>query len=583
MRAMSLSNTFHRTFRAVVWLGALLLLIGNSHGAWGSAMKEADDARKILVVYTTEDGTISEPVRILDLLLGHFTRDVVFKSDEAVESEDLRDISHLVYYGAVPRALPQRAAQLMAAYRGPFLAVGDNVGQLGERFSYISVEQKVAIHKVTKRDDSSYDLLDQTYPIAQIALRQGEAMLQGWKGDQAYPLLAVDRDSFYFSSVNLDAPFLYYLGEGLYSFFRELPAAGHPAYIRLEDIHPQSDPVLLKAAGDVLEEKGIPYMIALIPVYTNPVTHEQLRLKDTPKLVEVLKELQKRGASIVLHGYTHQYRHSETGEGFEFWDVENNAPIMDEPDREITVLHRHDFPSKEAYESYVEKNRQFNESYTRHRLESGIKELTELGLYPLGFEAPHYTMSQEGYRVAAEYFQYVLGQVQLGDRDWQRMSTAPYITAPAFLHGMTLLPETIGYYDAVSPSAVAETARKVRQMQFVSGGVIGMFYHPYLGADRLKAFLAAVETVPGLEWIDLKRLEHKPPERFQAVDRTNTPLVTTGLSRPLPELGEMGVSQKILWGIAAVVALAVIAFLIYTLRIRMSLRKQLFEERSIHG
>ncbi|MFB6365363.1 DUF2334 domain-containing protein [Paenibacillus elgii] len=582
MRAMSLSNTFHRTLRTVVWLGALLLLL-LSHGTWASSAKEADEARKILVVYTTEDGTLSESVRNLDLLLGHFTRNVVFKSDEAVESDDLRDISHLVYYGAVPKSLPQQAVQLMGAYRGPVLAVGDNVGQLGERFSFVSGEQKVEIHKVSKQDSSSYDLLEHTYPIAQIALRQGEAILQGWKGDQAFPLLAVDRNSFYFSAVNLDVPFLYYLGEGLYSFFREQPAAGRPAYIRLEDVHPQSDPELLKAAGEVLEEKGIPYMIALIPVYTNPVTHEQQRLKDMPKLVEVLRELQKRGASIVLHGYTHQYRQSETGEGFEFWDVENNAPIMDEPDREVTVRHRHDFPSKEAYESYVEKNRQFNESYTRHRLESGIKELTELGLYPFGFEAPHYTMSQEGYRVAAEYFQYVLGQVQLGDRDWQRMSTAPYVTAPAFLHGMTLLPETIGYYDAVSSSTAADTARKVRQMQFVSGGVIGMFYHPYLGADRLNEFLAAVESVPGLEWIDLKRLEHKPSERFQAVDRTNTPLVMTAVTRPLPELGDMGVSQKILWGIAAVVALTVIAFLIYTLRIRMSLRKQLFEERSIHG
>ncbi len=583
MRAMSLSNIFHRAFRTVVWLGALLLLLGNTHGAWASAAKGADDGRKILVVYTTEDGTINESVRILDLLLGHFTRNVVFKSDEAVESEDLRGISHLVYYGAVPRALPQQAAQLMSAYRGPFLAAGDNVGQLGERFSFVSVEQKVTIHKITKQNASMYDLLDQTYPIAQIALRRGEAILQAWKGEQAYPLLSVDGNSYYFSAVNLDAPFLYYLGEGLYPFFGERPSAGRPAYIRLEDVHPQSDPELLKAAGEVLEEKGIPYMIALIPVYTNPVTHEQLRLKDTPKLLGVLKELQKRGASIILHGYTHQYRHSETGEGFEFWDVENNTPIMDEPDREVTVRHRHDFPSKEAYESYMEKNRQFNEAYTRQRLESGIKELTELGLYPLGFEAPHYTMSQEGYRVAAEYFQYVFGQVQLGDRDWQRMSTAPYVTAPAFLHGMTLLPETIGYYDPASPSVTADTARKVRQMQFVSGGIMGMFYHPYLGADHLKEFLASVESVPGLEWIDLKRLEHKPSERFLAVDRTNTPLVLTDAVGPLPKLEDMGVSQKILWGIAAVVALAVTAFLIYTLRIRMSLRKQLFEERSIHG
>ena len=41
----------------------------------------------------------------------------------------------------------------------------------------------------------------------------------------------------------------------------------HLAYIRLEDVHPLSDPNRLMAAAEELKRRDIPYMIAVIPVY----------------------------------------------------------------------------------------------------------------------------------------------------------------------------------------------------------------------------------------------------------------------------------------------------------------------------
>lgn len=37
--------------------------------------------------------------------------------------------------------------------------------------------------------------------------------------------------------------------------------------------------------------------------------------------------MQDDGAAIIMHGYTHQFYDSETGEGFEFWDVKTDQPI----------------------------------------------------------------------------------------------------------------------------------------------------------------------------------------------------------------------------------------------------------------
>ncbi|WP_130860209.1 DUF2334 domain-containing protein [Gracilibacillus phocaeensis] len=61
----------------------------------------------------------------------------------------------------------------------------------------------------------------------------------------------------------------------------------------------------------------MPYLVAVIPVYTNEEGQTK-HLLDSPKLAKTLKYMQDNGASMVLHGYEHQYLSSETGEGFEF-------------------------------------------------------------------------------------------------------------------------------------------------------------------------------------------------------------------------------------------------------------------------
>ena len=87
----------------------------------------------------------------------------------------------------------------------------------------------------------------------------------------------------------------------------------------------------------------------------------------------------------------------------------------------------------------------YEKEYIETKITSGIHELVKYGLYPLAFEAPHYTMSQNGYKILSEHFSTYVGQVQLSDKDWEIMDTALYSTSPTFFNGMQLLPETMGY------------------------------------------------------------------------------------------------------------------------------------------
>lgn len=83
-------------------------------------------------------------------------------------------------------------------------------------------------------------------------------------------------------------------------------------------------------------------MMTVIPVYKDPDTGKTVHLKDKPELVDLLRSMQDDGAAIIMHGYTHQFYDSETGEGFEFWDVKQTSQfvnqIMNNQNQKMTFL-----------------------------------------------------------------------------------------------------------------------------------------------------------------------------------------------------------------------------------------------------
>src|SRR5690625_3402171 len=245
-------------------------------------------------------------------------------------------------------------------------------------------------------------------------------------------------------------------------------------------------------------------MVAVIPIYTNESTGERTTFADSPELIKVLKQIQRDGGSIVLHGFTHQFRSSETGEGFEFWDVENNTPIYAPEDADFTLKTEQDFSSQAKYEEYIDELKAYEKEYTVTKINKGIDELAKYGLYPLAFEAPHYTMSQHGYEIVSDYFSTYVGQLQLSDVDWEIMDSTPYITSPTFLHGMQLLPETMSYVRPTDPNSIEKMIARAHTYQLTDDGVLGAFYHPYLGVDRFIDLIEEMEKLPALSWIDLK-------------------------------------------------------------------------------
>lgn len=468
----------------------------------------AEDQEKVLVIYTADESEMGEDQRSLDMLLGHFTTDITFISSSEVDKKDLADVTQLFYYGTKAVELPDQFTTMFDDYEGTFTAIGYNANQLGEHFSFISYEHEVEINSLYLTENKEQKLEDLSLETVEVHPEQDAETLMKGKNeseDKTYPVMVQQDNHFYYSIDTMYSNEVVLFGEALHDIFEVNHEDTHPGYIRLEDIHPAVDTDKLKKIAQVLKEKDIPYMVSVIPVYTDPETEEEMHFSDSPELLGLLKKMQKDGASIILHGYTHQYRSSETGEGFEFWDVENNSPIFSPSNETMDLKSESDFSSKKKYEAYLAELQTFETDYVHEKLEKGVQELVNYGLYPLAFEAPHYTMSQNGYEIASDYFSHYAGQAQLSDTDWEKMDSTPYISSPSFLGGMELLPETIGYVNPEEKDSIPKMMKQTEQMLQTKDGVIAGFYHPYLGIEGFHELIEQMEKQPNIDWIDLKQ------------------------------------------------------------------------------
>lgn len=269
----------------------------------------------------------------------------------------------------------------------------------------------------------------------------------------------------------------YIVADILHDILGETDFEESQVYIRIEDVHPKRSVKNLKAVADYLYKRDIPFMIALIPVYKDPGSGDVTTMDDMPEFAGAIRYMQDKGGSVVLHGYTHQGFERETsGEGFEFWNGIEDAPL----DADM-------------------------EAYVFDKVNAGLSSCIRNGIYPLGFESPHYAMDIRGYREIKKYFSTYVGQVQENDI---RFGTTEY---PYRIYDTErvnkLLPENLGYVDPENPFALDEIFENYDKVDVVRGSMKGVFFHSYLDASYLRGIVEGLER-RGAVFYDMKKEDH---------------------------------------------------------------------------
>lgn len=294
-------------------------------------------------------------------------------------------------------------------------------------------------------------------------------------GYNFYPYIINEKNLYYISRWDLENGYIF--EDSLNDFYNIKEFKKGEIFVRIEDVHPFRDTNTLKEVADYLYSENVPFIIALIPTFLDHETKTINTLDMVPEFVKTIQYMQAKGGTVILHGYTHQLGEEEiSGEGYEFWDIENNVPIHKDM-----------------------------ETYIRDRVLSGLRLCIENGIYPLGFEAPHYAMNIDGYKVLKKYFSTYIGQFQNNNEKFAN-STFPYIIRDGNIFN-TLIPENLGYVDKDDIFTIEKIKENFKKLSMVRGYTGGFFYHPYLDIDYLKECISFFRD-KDVKFLDLKSMHN---------------------------------------------------------------------------
>jgi uncharacterized protein YdaL len=309
-----------------------------------------------------------------------------------------------------------------------------------------------------------------------------------------------------------EVPFTYMTESDRYIVFADLlfgifaPQTAHTrrALVRLEDVGPDANPAALREIADYLSSRGVPFSVAVYPVYKDPHgvynggVAETITLKQAPAVVSALKYMESKGGTLLMHGYTHQYEdrsnpyNGVSGDDFEFFTAhvnENDYVIYDGPVPNDSV------------------------KWTQDRINLGLNEFKANGLTrPTIFEFPHYAGSDINYKVVGQNFNaryerslYFGGYLSGGPINYKHYVGQFFPYPVTDVYGSKVIPENIGNYEPFEynnhptrfPAEIIENARRnlVTTDAFAS-----FFFHPFLieDIDALK------ETVEGIQALGYK-------------------------------------------------------------------------------
>lgn len=245
----------------------------------------------------------------------------------------------------------------------------------------------------------------------------------------------------------------------LHEILNENHIQRHLALVRIEDVHPLSDPVQLKKIARYLHDQRVPFQVSFLPHYIHPQENINVLLSDKPELISALKYMVRKGGTMVMHGVTHQ-RFGESTTDYEFWDPVNDAP-------------------REGWSS----------SEIRRTIERGIKECWINDIYPLLWETPHYAGSKEFYSVISDVFSIAMERRQAIDEKGTDQ-ILPYAIFPD-RYGQIIIPENLGYIPLEEQRAEL-VVQPARRMKVVRDGVASFFFHPFV---EIKVLKSIVETL----------------------------------------------------------------------------------------
>lgn len=473
---------FNKSLLKLVVVLSIVLTISNfSLSSYASEITSSTD--KVLIIYDSkkEAAYNRDILNIMRTLLGRFSSDIELLKLSNYDGEINKNYySHIFILGINENSYnndknTKNLISSLNSYKGTICWLGYGIENLLEhkKYNLDYVGKTNNIVSVNYRG-KSYNL-DEHYVFNIVESKDTSNKVIGSINDtlNKYPYIINDKNLFYVSKLDLDGVLFYIFCDSLNDIFNIKTFDKGRIFVRIEDVHAFREPKNLVEIADYLSSKNIPFTIALIPAYVNPKNHKVITLSESPEIVKAIKYMQDKGGTVILHGYTHQYKKEEvSGEGYEFWDGKKDESL------------------KENMKIFV-----------KDRVLNGLRVCIENGIYPLAFEAPHYAMESEGYKELKKYFSTYMGQHQNNDKKFST-NTYPYIIRDTEEFNI-FIPENLGYIDPEDKFTFQNIKENLDKLSIVRGFSGGFFFHSYLNIEYLKNTIEYLEK-QNIEFMNLR-------------------------------------------------------------------------------
>lgn len=478
---------------AIVVLAIFFSSVGTAFGY--------EDKALILVDEPGSPGSDPSSQQTLANLLGHFDLPYEIKAVETCARGDMDNYRVTFYLGSTwDKALPTDFLDDVLVTERQVVWINFNLWRLGwgdyqqafEQkfgFSYIQALPTGNFNKVTfagRTFTRSQDVFSQV-KILDTGLARAVAYITN--GTKKHPYI-IQSGNFYFVA---DDPMAEVAEDSSYLVFSEVlhdmtgiqHAASHRALVRIEDIDPTEDPARIRAIADYLSSENVPFSLAVIPRFTDPLgawgEPVTLDLDENPELVSALNYAVSRGGTIVMHGFTHQYGavanpyNGVTGLDSEFYiqQLDASGNIND-----ISPVPEDSVP------------------WVQDRIDSGVDILNRAGFSrPRFWVTPHYLASELDYQVFSSNFGFL----------YQRFTNAyfPYVINRS-VYGATVIPENLGY---IAPGTITPQIllKRADRNLAIRDGFASFFFHSENNLDYLKTTVSGIKA-KGYTFVDVRSL-----------------------------------------------------------------------------
>ena len=150
-----------------------------------------------------------------------------------------------------------------------------------------------------------------------------------------------------------------------------------------------------------------------------------------------------------------------------------------------------------------------------------------------------------------------------------------------------MYPYTITAINDMDAHPLYALQQSIRYIKSAPGSAIGIQYPSYLGAHHVQELVELLNKKVQLEWLDFRKTEQlvktsKVTIAQSANGEQKVQLSFTNIERLKMRFDERPF-EMVLWLLVIIVSLFVTVFFMNTLRLRVTLRKRLFEERKHNG